>query len=45
MAGMYEIVGFDEIVGSYPPHSTQGAFGHHHRRRRRHHGWRVPCRR
>jgi hypothetical protein len=25
MAGMYEIVGFDELVGgSYPPHSTQG---------------------
>jgi hypothetical protein len=24
MAGMYEIVGFDEIVGSYPPHSTEG---------------------
>src|SRR5258705_6687233 len=25
MAGMYEIVGFDELVGgSFPPHSTQG---------------------
>lgn len=33
MAGMYDIVGFDEIVGSYPPHSIQG-YG---RRRRRHH--------
>src|SRR6266540_1560123 len=40
MTGMYEIVGFDEIVGgSYPPHSIQGGYGHHrHRRRhRRHH--------
>jgi hypothetical protein len=39
MTGMYEIVGFDEIVGggSYPPHSIQGAFGHHRRRRRHHH--------
>ena len=37
MTGMYEIVGFDEIVGggSYPPHSIQGGYGH--RRRRRHH--------
>ena len=36
MAGMYEIVGFDEIIGggSYPPHSTQG---YARRRRRRHH--------
>jgi hypothetical protein len=34
MAGMYDIVGFDEIVGaSFPPHSVQG-YG---RRRRRHH--------
>src|SRR5262245_59716996 len=25
MSGMYEIVGFDELVGgSFPPHSTQG---------------------
>lgn len=31
MSGMYEIVGFDEIIGSYPPHSVQG-YG---RRRRR----------
>jgi len=37
MTGMYEIVGFDEIVGSYPPHSTQGAFGHRRRRRHHHH--------
>ena len=37
MTGMYEIVGFDEIVGgSYPPHSIQGGYGHH-RHRRRHH--------
>src|SRR5262245_229525 len=38
MAGMYEIVGFDEIVGSYPPHSVQGyGYGGHggSRRRRR----------
>lgn len=36
MTGMYEIVGFDEIVGSYPPHSTQG-YGHRRRRRHHHH--------
>jgi hypothetical protein len=35
---MYEIVGFDEIVGnSFPPHSVQGYGYGGHRRRRRHH--------
>lgn len=38
MSGMYEIVGFDEIIGSYPPHSVQG-YG---RRRRRHHAGALP---
>jgi hypothetical protein len=36
---MYEIVGFDEIVGgTFPPHSVQGyGYGGHRRRRRHHH--------
>src|SRR5258706_7188270 len=36
MTGMYEIVGFDEIIGggSYPPHSVEG---YRRRHRRRHH--------
>ena len=39
MTGMYEIVGFDELIGggSSPPHSIQGAFGHRRRRHHRHH--------
>ena len=43
MTGMYEIVGFDEIIGggSYPPHSIQGGFGH--RRRRRHSAGALPA--
>lgn len=37
MSGMYDIVGFDEIIGSFPPHSAQG-YG----RRRRHHAGALP---
>lgn len=38
MAGMYDIVGFDEITGgSFPPHSVQG-----YRRRRHHHSGALP---
>jgi hypothetical protein len=45
MTGMYEIVGFDEIVvgGSYPPHSIQGAFGHRRRRHRHHAAGALPA--
>ena len=45
MTGMYEIVGFDEIVGggSYPPHSIQGAYGHRRRRHRHHAAGALPA--
>ncbi len=42
MAGMYEIVGFDELIGAFPPGGMAAGYGGHHPHRgpsppRRHH--------